>query len=60
MGHGVRAVADDDALCPVGDLLADGDGQGLVLLGAHVLAEDTEEFLGGEVGDIRQFRHGSV
>ena len=46
VGHGVGAVADDDAVGALGDLLADGHGQGLVLLGPHVLAEDAEELLG--------------
>ena len=60
MRHGVGAVADHDAVGALGDLLADGDGQRLVLLGPHVFAEYAEEFLGREVGDVGQFGHGAV
>ena len=45
---------------PRGDLVADGVGQGDVLLRAHVLAEDAEKLLRGHVGDVGQLGHGPV
>ena len=60
VGHRIGAVADDDAVHSPGDFVADGDGQGLVLLRPHVLAEDAEELLRGEVGNVGQFGHGAV
>ena len=43
VAHGVGAVADDDAVDAGLDLVADGLGQGGVLLPAHVLGEDAED-----------------
>ena len=60
VSHRVGAVADDDAVDPLGDLVADGVGQGLVLLGPHVLAEHAEELLRRQVGDVGQLGHGPV
>ena len=60
VAHRVGAVADDDAVDALGDFLADGLGQGDVLLGAHVLAEDAEELLRVHVGDVGQLRHRAV
>ncbi len=52
MRHRVGAVPDDDAVAPLLDLLADRDRERLVLLGAHVLAEDAEELLRRQVRDV--------
>ena len=52
MGQGVGAVADDDAVDAVLDLLANLLGQGDVFLGRHVLGEHGKYLLGVEVADV--------
>jgi hypothetical protein len=58
--HGVRAMADDDALDALRHFLSDGDGELLILLGAHVLRKNGEKLFGIQVADLRQFGHGAV
>ena len=58
--HGVRAVADHDALNTLGNLPSDGLGRSAPLLGPHVLAEDAVELLCLQVADVGQLGHRTI
>jgi len=60
VAHRVGAVTDDDTVRAVGDLALDIFGQGHVLGPPHVLGEDTEDLLGGEIADVCQLRNRTV
>ena len=60
MMHGVCTVPNDYPLDALTHLFADGDRQFFILLGPHVLREDSKEFFCFQIADLRQFRHCSV
>ena len=60
MSQRISAVADDDAVDAILNLLANLLSQGYVFLGRHVLGEHGEHLLGVEVADVSQFRHSAI